>query len=459
MSIINCLYMRAMFFLFVLMANITNADLRPNFVFIIADDWSYPHAGFLGDKTVKTPAFDMLASSGVNFSNAYVTAPSCSPSRAAILSGQHHWRLEYAANLGGSLKADIPLFTDLLKEAGYLVGKFGKSHWPSNHSFREEPFPKKYLKIDSFLETRKKDQPFFYWYGAREPHRHYEKGIGKKHGIDSSKIQVPDCMPDRLDIREDIADYYYYVQKFDKQCAEIIEALEKADELENTVVVITSDNGMPFPRAKATLYDLGIKVPLAIKWPKNFPGKRQVTDFVSLHDLAPTFLELAGLEIPETMNGRSLVNILKSNKEGRIEEERSFVLAGMERHVECNPQRALRTDRFLLIKNYKQKWPVANSDYNYNIDPSPSKAFIMNNKNDPEIQPFYKMAFEARGEYEIYDLSQDPGQIRNLVNNPEYQQVKEELIKKLKSELEGSGDPRVLRPGELFEDFRKKDKK
>ena len=454
----NFFYKTSLLSALVFFTSLSHASKQPNFVFIIADDWSYPHAGFLGDKTVKTPAFDMLASSGVNFSNAYVTAPSCSPSRAAILSGQHHWRLEYAANLGGSIKAEIPLFTDLLQKEGYLVGKFGKSHWPSKHSFREEPLPKKHIRIHSFLKKRKKDQPFFYWYGAREPHRHYEKGIGKKNGIQAANIQVPDCMPDKLAIREDIADYYYYVQKFDDQCGEIITALKDAGELENTIIVITSDNGMPFPRAKATLYDLGVKVPLAIKWPKKFPGKRQVSDFVYLHDLAPTFLQLAGIKVPETMNGKSLVGILESNKDGRIEKDRSFVVVGMERHVECNPQRALRTDRFLLIKNYKDEWPVVNSDYNYNIDPSPSKTFMMENKNDPAIKPFYKMAFESRGEYEIYDLSQDPGQTKNLVNNPEYQKVKEELIKKLKLELNASADPRVFQKGELFEGYRKRDK-
>ena len=175
---------------------------------MIADDWSYPHAGALGDKVIQTPNFDQVVKEGVNFSNAYVSAPSCSPSRAAILSGQHHWRLEFAANLGGSIKAEIPLFSDLLKDAGYLVGKFGKSHWPSNHSFRETPLPNKNEKFSKFLSQRKEDQPFFYWFGGRDPHRHYEKGIGEKNGIDPSKVEVPACLPDSPEIRKDICDYY-----------------------------------------------------------------------------------------------------------------------------------------------------------------------------------------------------------------------------------------------------------
>ena len=236
--------------------------------------------------------------------------------------------------------------------------------------------------------------------------------------------------------------------------------MKKSGELENTIIVITSDNGMPFPRCKATLYDLGVKVPLAVKWHKKFKAGRAVTDFVYLHDFAPTFLDLAGVDIPPSMNGKSLKNILFSDKSGRVESDRSSVVVGMERHVECNPQRALRTDRYLLIRNYYQnKWPVAKSDYNYNIDPSPSKTYIQENKDDPKVKPFYDLAFAARGEFELYDLKNDPDQVRNLANEAGFQEIKQELLKQMKAKLEAADDPRVFRKGNIFEHYRSKDKK
>lgn len=419
---------------------------------MIADDWSAPHAGALGDKTVKTPTFDFLAGNGINFSNAYVTAPSCSPCRAAILSGQHHWRLTSAANLGGAIKADVPLFTDILKENGYLIGKFGKGHWPSSHRFRKEtPLPD-HKRFKKFLNERKKGQAFFYWYGGEDPHRHYEKGSGVKSGIDINSVELPAGWPDSKEIRSDVCDYYYEVQRFDRICGEHIELLKQHGELENTLIIMTSDNGMPFPRAKATLYDLGTKVPLAVYWKGKVNFKVQVSDFVSLHDLAPTFLELAGVTIPNSMNGQSLKRILYSNKGGRIEKDRNFALSGMEGHVEFNPQRSIRTDDFLLVRyDYEGKWPVVKNDYNYNIDPSPTKTFIMNNKGSEGVKNFYKQAFGPRAKWELFDLKRDPNQINNIALNKEYSEVLKELKEKLHEELLKSKDPREMGNSAVFQ--------
>ena len=428
------------------------ASDKPNILFMIADDWSAPHAGALGDRTVKTPTFDFLADNGINFSNAFVTAPSCSPCRAAILSGQHHWRLNGAANLGGAIKADVPLFTDILKANGYEVAKLGKGHWPATHRFRKEtPLPK-HKHFKKFLNERDKNKPFFFWFGGEDPHRHYDKGSGVRSGIIAAKIDLPMGWPDSPEIRSDICDYYFEVKRFDKLCGDHIELLKKHNLLDNTLIIMTSDNGMPFPRAKATLYDLGTKVPLAIYWKGKVIGNRTLSDFVSLHDLTPTFLELAGVKVPETMNGKSIKNLLFSSDSGRVDASRDFVLTGMEGHVEFNPQRAIRTDDFLLIRyDYKGKWPVAKSDYNYNIDPSPSKSFVMDKRHEASVANFYKLAFGARAKWELFDLKKDPGQVKNVAENPEYKAVLEELKTRLNKELLKSGDPRESGNGELFE--------
>lgn len=436
------------------------ADSRPNFLFLIADDWSYPHAGVLGDATVKTPTFDRVADAGVLFEHAFVCAPSCSPSRSAILSGQHHWRLDGAANLGGSLQADVPLITDLLLETGYLIGKFGKGVWPSQHVYRAtKPLPDGHERFPKFLDRRATGQPFFFWFGGEDPHRPYDEEIGEREGIDPAGIQLPPGLPDHPIVRKDVSNYYGEVQRFDRECKKMLRQLEIRGELNNTVVIMTSDNGMPFPRCKATLYDMGTRVPLAISWPDVFPRNRRVADFVGLHDLAPTILDLAGVGVPGAMSAKSIVDILRSRASDQIDPKRDHVLTGMERHVECNPQRALRTSRYLLIKNFYQgEWPVApNSDYNYNIDPSPTKTYMLANRDLPEVKGLFQQAFEARPMIEFYDLSNDPQQLNNVADVSAYASVRSEMETRLVTELARTDDPRRNLPGEIFERFRKRE--
>jgi arylsulfatase A-like enzyme len=411
---------------------------------MIADDWSFPHAGVLDDPVVRTPTFDKLATTGVHFANTFAPAPSCSPCRAAILAGQHPWRLQTAANLGGSLHAETPVFTDLLQASGYLVGKSGKGHWPSNHSYREKrPLPEGHVSLAALLKQRRDGQPFFYWYGGADPHRPYKNGTGVESGMDPGRVRLPKCLPDTAEVRADLCDYYWEIQRFDRRCGEIIALLDEAGEADSTMLVITSDNGMPFPRAKATLYDLGVRVPMAIMWPGKAPGQRTVTDFVSLHDLAPTFLQAAGVAVPKQMNGRSLMPLLTAKRTGRIDPSRDHVIVGMERHVECNPQRAIRTDEFLLIRNLvHNRWPEpAKTPYNYNIDPSPSKsALVDGHAAYPEL---FRLAFEPRPEFELYRLNTDPEQMRNLAHSAEHAEVLRSLAGKLEHALAASGDPRA----------------
>ncbi len=436
----------------------------PNIVFCMADDWSWPHAGILGDPVVKTPSFDRIAREGVLFENAFVSTPSCTPSRLSILAGQHHWRLKEGDSLGGSLREEFDVYTEMLQKAGYRIGRFGKGVWPSKHTFRRrDSFGKRFRSFDEFLKDRRPDEPFCYWHGGQDPHRPYELGVGVKSGIRLPELKVPACLPDDEVVRSDVADYLWEVQRFDREVGEIVARLKAMGELDNTIIVVSGDNGMPFPRCKATLYDQGTRVPLAIRWGSRVKKGRTVSDFVSLCDLAPTFLEAAELKPSKQMTGRSLMPLLESLKSGQLDPARTFVLTGMEQHVYSNPSRALRTRNYLYIRNFgphkwptgevsghnpkynfaKQPWPTERGAFSFNIDPSPSKQFLRLNRNDPEVQRFADLSFSRRSAEELYDLREDPQQLRNVASDQEYARTREKLKRQLNAALIKSDDPRV----------------
>jgi arylsulfatase A-like enzyme len=434
----------------------------------MADDWSWPHAGILGDPVVKTPHFDRIAREGVLCENAFVSTPSCTPSRLSILTGQHHWRLKEGDSLGGSLREEYDVYTELLQQSGYRIGRFGKGVWPSKHTFRKrDSFGPRFRSFDHFLKERKTGEPFCFWYGGRDPHRPYDFQVGAKSGIDLAKVEVPACLPDNETVRSDVADYFWGVQRFDREVGEIVARLEAMGELDNTIVVVSGDNGMPFPRCKATLYDQGTRVPLAVRWGARIEGRRKVDDFVTLCDFAPTFLEAAGLKPSGQMTGRSLMPVLLSKEAGQVDPARTFVLTGVERHVYPYPKRALRTKDFLYIRNFnpsqwttgevegsnpeydfgKTPWPTGPGAFSFAIDPSPSKQFLRLNRNDPDVKRFADYSFARRPDEELYDLRNDPEQLKNVANVPEYAAAREQLRRQLDAELVKSDDPRVAVAG------------
>ena len=447
------------------------AEKKPNIILAIADDWAWPHAGIYEDCGVKTPVFDSVAGKGVLFTHAFVSSPSCTPSRGSILAGQHHWRLQEGANLWGTLSNNINLYTDSLSNNGYYVGYSGKGWGPGNYKAGGRTLPpagKYFESFEDFLSKRQKGQPFCFWFGSHDPHRPYELNSGISKGIDLEKVKLYDSLPDHPTVRKDVADYFLEVQRFDKEVGEIISTLKKIGEYDNTLIVITGDHGMPFPRCKGNLYDSGTRVPLAISWGDKLSGARKVSDFVSLTDLAPTFLEAAGVNIPDKMTGKSLINILKSDKKGKVEKQRDFVIFGRERHTlaqkypskEGYPGRGIRTADYLLIKNYKPDlWPAGvptNSTRGINFsdcDYSPTKKFIIKNRDDSNLQKYYSLAFSKRPKFELYDLKKDPGQIKNLAYEEAYEGIRKKLYKRLKEELQKSADPRLNSTECKFKEF------
>lgn len=432
------------------------APERPNILLCLSDDQSYPHASAYGEPVIKTPVFDRVAAEGVLFTHAYAAAPSCTPSRSAILTGQDIWRLGKGGQLFGTLSAEHPVYTDLLREAGYHVGYMDKGWAPGDFKAGgrvSDPTGPRFKSFQEFINTAPEGKPWCFWFGSRDPHRGYRKGSGVKSGMDPAKVKLPDIFPDTPEVRSDVCDYFFEIQRFDRQIGEMLELIKQAGQLDDTLVVITSDNGMPFPRAKANLYDLGSRMPLAIRWPSRVPGGRKVDDFVNLTDLAPTFLEAAGVKPPGEITGRSLLALLETKKSGIVEPGRDAVFTGRERHAWCRidgqgyPARMIRTRDFLYIRNYEpDRWPagdfrvVTNEGHYGDIDASPTKDIMLARK-DTDTHLF-ELAFGNRPREELYDCRNDFAQLSNRVSDPNYRETLRDLSTRLTAQLKSTGDPR-----------------
>lgn len=465
-------------------------DERPNILFIIADDASRDSMGVYGSTYVKTPNFDRIAREGVRFTQAYNCNPKCAPARACILTGRYSWQLEEACNHNPFLSSKWAFFPFLLENAGYTVGFTGKGWGPGIHKgidagkskFTQfnpagHPYQKKKLKapfkgisnvdyggnLEDFLEDRPTDKPFCFWLGTKEPHRGYEKDSWKKQGRDLSKVTVPAYYPDNETIRGDLADYAIEVEWYDKWIGEALESLESRGLLENTLVIATSDHGMPFPRVKGQIYDDGFHIPLVARWGAKIQPGRVVTDFVTFPDIAPTFLEVAGVELHPQMTGASFKAQLVAADSGRIDPTRDHTLLGKERHDIGRtdgdllsvgyPARAIRTDDYLYVRNFKpNRWPVGNEEYGFlNTDGSPTKSYLTGLSQADKDYRFFKLSFGKRPIEELFDMQSDPDCVNNLADDRKFFAIKLKLWDQLKRELEEQGDPRILGQGDIFD--------
>ncbi len=430
------------------------APSRPNILFAISDDQSFAHTGASGDPVVRTPNFDRIAGEGVRFSHAFCSSPSCTPSRGAILTGQDCYRLEEGVNLWSSLPAKFETYPDLLEAAGYHVGYTRKGWGPGSLEAggrSRNPAGPRYDSFRAFHQAMPDGAPFCFWFGSTDPHRGYMKGSGLASGLRPDDVPVPQFLPDEPEIRSDILDYYFEIERFDRELGEILALLEERDQLANTIVIVTSDNGMPFPRAKADLYDYGSRVPLAVRWPERFPAGRVVNDFANLVDVAPTILEAAGLEVPSDMTGRSLLDLLSSEKQGRVDSARDHVILARERHTPWRagrlgyPMRAIRTDQFLYIRNLEpDRWPAGDPPIFGEVDPSPTKDLMRARKDAPGFERYYEAAFSKRPAEELYDLTRDASQMSNVATHDFYAKIKSFLTARLDQRLLTTADPRAL---------------
>lgn len=464
---------------------------RPNILFAIADDASWKSFGAYGSKWVKTPAFDEVAKKGVLFNNAYTPNAKCAPSRSCILTGRESWQLEAAANHSPFWPQKFKTYAETLGDNGYYVGYTGKGWAPGNPGElngkkRELAGPEfgKYTtappttgisnddyakNFDDFIDHRPKNEPFCFWYGGHEPHRSYEFESGiKKGGLKTSDIdEVPPFWPDVDSVRTDMLDYAYEIEYFDSHLQKMLKKLADIGELDNTIVVVCADNGMPFPRIKGQVYEYSNHLPLAIMWPDGIkkPG-RVVNDFVNFIDFAPTFLELAGLKPAQTgmqpMTGKSLTDILYSDKSGTVDSARNFELVGKERHDvgrpndEGYPVRGILKDGFLYLHNFKtDRWPAGNPETGYlNCDGSPTKTYILNTRRVKGNWEYWKLNFGKRVNEELYNITIDPYCMKNLTDDKQYASRKAKMIKEMTDRLTKQGDPRILGNGDVFDNYK-----
>jgi arylsulfatase A-like enzyme len=501
-------------------------DRRPNIVFLFADDWGrYANCYAAHDARptinalLKTPHLDGLAREGVLFRNAFVPSPSCTPCRSSLLSGQYFFRTGRAAILlGAAWDPAIPSYPLLLRDAGYHIGKSYKVWSPGTpadapygrQTYAYEAAGTRFNKfsitasrmvregmtaqaakqklydevrgnVRAFLAARKPGQPFCYWCGPTVTHRTWEKGSGQTlWGIDPDALQgrLPGFTPDVPEVRADFADYMGEIQAWDAAVGVILEELRAAGELDNTLIVASGDHGMPgVPGGKCNLYDHGVAVALVARGP-GIAGGRVVDDFVNLMDLAPTFLEAGGVTPPAVMAGRSLLGVLRSGSSGQVDESRTWVVTGRERHADTArednlpyPHRGLRTRDYLYIRNFApDRWPLGNpafsgrsdlptaADVERNtfvafpdMDHSPTKAWLVGQFGVKDWAWHYDYAFGKRPAEELYDLRTDPEQMRNVAADPAHAAVRTELAKRLIDVLTAAGDPRVTGDGETFD--------
>lgn len=484
-----------------LLVTISGAAAKPlNILFAISDDQSWPHASAYANTGVKTPTFDKLAREGALFDNAFAPAPQCSPCRAAILTGQNIWQLEEAGTHGSVFPKKFPAFTRKLEENGYHVGFTGKPWAPGNwkdggwqknpvgdefNAHRLDPPNPAISDIDytenfrTFLKQRDSGQPFFFWYGAHEPHRVYEYGSGSENGISPDKLALPPFLPDSETTRHDLADYFLEIEWFDRHLGRMLAILEEHGELQNTLIIVTADNGMPFPYAKANLFEFGTHVPLVITLSERIEPQKNES-LVSLIDIGPTILDFAELPELDNISGKSLRPTLQSG-----DLHREYVLTGRERHTHARPDnlgypaRAIRTEKFLYIWNIKpDRWPAGDPspdgltqaqltgtispdfksvEEGYeDVDSAPSKTYMM---DAPSLFPdLFANAFGKRREEQLFKIQNDPHCLNDLSENPEYAETLATLRNQLKAQLTKEADPRLLGSGDIFESYPRFDK-
>ena len=462
----------------------------PNILFAIADDWGR-HAGAYGTPWVSTPAFDRVAREGLLFSNALTPMAKCAPSRAIVLTGRQLWQLEEAGNHMARFPAKFRVWPEVLADRGWHVGMTGKGWGPGiaedssgkprtltgkpwNARRADAPTsqiaPNDYAaNFRDFLDAAPENQPWCFWFGSLEPHRGYEFQSGvNKGGRKLDEIdRVPAYWPDDEIVRHDLLDYAFEVEHTDRHLHRMLQELESRGMLDNTLVIVTSDHGMPFPRAKGYAWPASCNVPLAIRWPRGIPVPgRVIDDFISFVDLAPTILDYAGCDPlacgMQPVTGRSLRQILDSSQSGRIESTRDHVLVGKERTDVGRPGdvgypiRGIVTHSHLLLKNYEpSRWPAGNPESGYpDTDGSPTKSLILQRGRTDRSDRFWMLNFGMQPAESLFDLQNDPDCIHNLAGLTEHQALQTTLLRQLEAELQAQGDPRMFGKGGIFDAYR-----
>nr|WP_261342821.1 sulfatase [Pirellulimonas nuda] len=437
------------------------ADERPNFVVFIADDMNWDDSGAYGHPAIRTPHIDRLARQGLLFRHAYLTTSSCSPSRASIITGKHPHNTG-AEQLHWPIPAGTQTFVGRLKSMGYYTAAAGK--WHMGDAVRDH-FDKIYeASPDGFvlptggrggparmiaqqpsgcedwqraLAGRDPSKPFFLWLAALDPHREYAEGaLDPPHR--PGDVIVPPHLPDTPEVREDLRLYYDEIGRLDGYVGKVMAGLREQGVADNTVVLLISDNGRPFPRDKTTLYDGGIRTPLVVRWPAKVRGGQTTDALVSAVDLAPTILELASVgdagPAPFDGEGSSFAATLTDPAATR----RRFAFAEDHWHDYEDHARAVVDQRFKLIRNdYVDLPPTPPADAGRGL----SWQCMLRLQAAGGLTPAQQACFLApRPRWELYDLRRDPGELHNRIDDPAYAGVATRMKRALREWTAETGD-------------------
>ncbi len=416
---------------------------RPNVIVFIADDMAVDDCGAYGHPHIRTPHIDALARDGMRFTNAFLTTSSCSPSRCSILTGRYP-HATGAHQLHLPLPGDRVTFVERLKQSGYFTASAGKWHLGSATVPKFDVVHPKQNTWVQTLKDRPRDRPFFLWFAFVDPHRPYRPGaIPRPHS--ATDVRVPPFLPDVAETRKDLALYYDEIARLDGVVGRVLAELENQRQADNTVVVFLSDNGRPFPRCKTTLYDSGIKTPLLIRFPGTVKPGSLCRSVVSSVDLAPTVLELAGVQPPRSLQGRSFKALL-TRPEKMI---RRYAYAEHNWHDFDDHGRSVHSTRFNYIRNYYTDIPgTPPADAVRSLTFQAMRRLRDAGKLDANQRGCFTVPRSAE---ELYDLASDPHELKNLAADPKFADVLGEMREALATWQRETADrvPAKRRPDEF----------
>lgn len=444
-------------------------DIRPNFVLIVSDDHGL-ELGCYGNPVIQTPHLDQLAREGTRFEFAFCTTASCSPSRSVILTGLHNhangtYGLQHSYHHFESF-AGIKSLPVYLQEAGYRTILAGKLHVAPESVYRfelvvEKVNPRSTVEMAERCRpilAQTKDRPFFLYFCPTDPHRgggrvedspYRPDRFGNRDkpypGVnevvyDPSQVVVPPWLPDTPACRAELAQYYQSISRMDQGVGRLMEILKETGHWERTVVIYISDNGPPFPGAKTTVYEPGIRLPCIVRSP--FATRRGVVSraMISWVDITPTILDMAGVPIPPNAQGRSFARILEEEDPPGWDE----VYASHTFHevTMYYPMRVVRERRFKLIWNIA--WPLP-----YPFASDLWEAATFQDRFALGLDTLYGKRtlrqYIYRPQFELYDLENDPDETRNLADDPKYAEVLDRLKAKLRAFQKSTNDPWILK--------------
>jgi len=403
---------------------------RPNILLVICHDLGR-HVGCMGTD-IQTPAIDGLAADGVLFTNYFCTAAQCSPSRGSIMTGRypHCNGLVGLAHIGweiGAQEVTLPMYLNAAGYRTHLIGvqhehneppRLGYQHVDTSRTDARGATDKLIGLLESSAGASK--QPFFASVGFREPHRPYrQEGYDRD---DPARVQPLPYLPDTPGIREDIAGLNGLVWSVDEAVGRIVDALERTGLADSTVVIFTTDHGIAMPRAKGTCYDPGLGTVCIIRWPSHIQGGRRQDELLTNCDLLPTLLDLAGVRVPPQVQGRSFLALL----EGRKYQPNDYIFAEMTWHDKYNPMRCIRTNDYKYIRNFGDR-PLVYIPADIYVSPS----------GQAVREQFYG---NRRPHEELYDLRKDPLEMNNVIDEPEYAEIADDLRRRVREWMEETND-------------------